>query len=376
MRADHTLSLTTGEYVVEESEATVSGAAAGTVYRRLVFLRNQQFIQTEVQLVPLPSGKHKKKKKKSAADEGLDGAGGGDASAPAEDTIVTMDAEGKKPLRFSHQYLDAHHCSILAGLSLLVGAKATSGLLVGLGGGALPMAVRRHLPAARLTVCELDPSLRDIARRYFGYCPDGSVQDVVADGMDYIRSAALALSTAAEAVAAGADTPPPAPDPSALLDFVVLDADSADSSRGLSAPPEDFTSDEAVGAMRRLLTPQGLLIINTVARDKNELKRFVDAIKGVFVPFGGGVYIMKPSEDTVNLTIVAVNSTALIAEKAAALFSGSGSGSVGAGKKGKKAASAPAGTEELRSVVQHCVQQMLREVQSIARHVYSISLSH
>lgn len=336
--------------MVEETKAAESGLASGTVYRRLIFLRNQQFIQTEVRLTPAPGGKHKKKKKKAE----------GNASTPA-------DVDEGRLLRFDHQYLDAHHCSILVCLSLLTGQSAPVGLLVGLGGGALAMAIRRYFNSSLLTVVELDPVLIDVAKGFFGYAPDANTTNVVGDGMQYMLDCAGSCSEAA-----GADAPPSVPPSEAvLLDFIVLDADSADSSRGLSAPPQEFTADTAVAAMRSLLSPRGILVVNTVARDKNELRRFVDAIKEVFVPAGGDVYILKPSEDTVNLTILGVASSSAVLEKAAALFTLPGPNS---GKKGKRdgakvGSKAPTGADDLRSVVQLSVQQLLREVMLNVCHV-------
>lgn len=335
---------------MEEMESSEEGAVSGTVYRRLVFLRNQQFIQTEVRLVPLSASKKKKKKKK-----GVEGSGSaGDADTEAE--VVTMDVSNSKRLQFDHRYLDAHHCSMLVSVSLLAGAKAPAGLVVGLGGGALPMALKRYLPASRLVVCELDPGLLRIARKYFGFTTDASVEVLACDGMKYILDA----SCGSPAAATAADCPPPPPN--TQFDYIVLDADSADVSLGLSAPPAAFVTIESVNAMHNILSTNGLLVVNVVARDKNELKKFVDTIRATFGPTGGDVYVIKPSDDTVNLTIVAVKSICGITEKAASLFS---SGDSYAKKKGKTAGAASAkssGEADLKAVLQNSVQQMLLEV--------------
>lgn len=328
--------------MVEETDATETGLAAGTVYRRLIFLRNQQFVQTEVRLAPTSASKLKKKKKKKP-----EGAETGDVAETIVSAVETMDADGKKVLQFDYQYLDAHHCSILVCLSLLHPVPSSKGLLIGLGGGALPMALRRHLPTSHLTVCELDPSLLDVARRYFGYTVDSKIEDIVCDGMEYMRTAPGGKA----------------------FDYIVLDADSADSSRGLSAPPAEFTAADAVSVMRSLLSPRGLLVINTVARDKIELSLFLTSVKDVFVASGGDVYILKPSEDTVNLIILAVATSAIINQSATSVF---GSTVVtGATKKGKKVSSAPSTPlDALKIVVQSNVQTMLREV-NLSPHIDS-----
>jgi hypothetical protein len=476
--------------MVEELEASDEGVPPGTVYRRLIFLRNQQFIQTEVRLVLAKAGGKNKKKKKGGkkitggTTGGTTGAtgGGGDVNEAVEEDaattsttpittsttttpstttpptpptppeVVTMDAEGSKGMRFDTSYLDTHHCSIVVCVALLSATTTTTtttaaastttttgttlttstpttstsatkncnGLLVGLGGGSLPMALRHFFPSYRQEVVELDPDLLGVARKYFGYKADSNTIDVVGDGMTYMHSKASGIPppappapTAADAdAAAAADADAAAPaaggtggtatttaatataaattTTTGVYDYIIIDADSADPSLGLSAPPAAFITPTAIATMHALLCPTGILVVNTVARDRNALKLFVNTLRDAFIPAGGEVYILRPSEDAVNMTILGVASADIVGVVAAALLPVESSGSkAGAGAKaggksgGKSGAGTKAGTggkgtssttttsassskrhsvDDLKIAVQSSVQKLLREV--------------
>lgn len=46
--------------------------------------------------------------------------------------------------------------------------RAPTALVIGLGGGALPMALRRMYPRVRVATVELDPEMAGIAKEHFG----------------------------------------------------------------------------------------------------------------------------------------------------------------------------------------------------------------
>lgn len=54
-------------------------------------------------------------------------------------------------------------------------ARAPTALVVGLGGGALPMALRRMYPGVKVATVELDPEIAGVAKEHFGLkeTPDG-----------------------------------------------------------------------------------------------------------------------------------------------------------------------------------------------------------
>src|SRR5678816_308902 len=53
--------------------------------------------------------------------------------------------------------------------ALFVNPRPQSVLIIGLGGGTLPRALRQLLPDARIDVVEIDPAVERVASRYFGF---------------------------------------------------------------------------------------------------------------------------------------------------------------------------------------------------------------
>lgn len=48
------------------------------------------------------------------------------------------------------------------------GGRAPTALVIGLGGGALPMALRRMYPGVNVVAVELDPEMAGVAKEHFG----------------------------------------------------------------------------------------------------------------------------------------------------------------------------------------------------------------
>ena len=154
-----------GEYIVEEQDADTDEGNhhQSAIYRRLIFLQNQNFIQTEVRLVSKLSG-GKDKKSKQNKKSGKKDKGKGLAKGGREGENDSEEWE------LDYTYLDDHHRALLTALVLNPdllqrGRKVVhpthnnktnsnssssgsgpspgpSALLVGLGGGALPMCLQ------------------------------------------------------------------------------------------------------------------------------------------------------------------------------------------------------------------------------------------
>jgi hypothetical protein len=158
-------------------------------------LQNQNFIQTEVKMIEKrdsqkskASGvKSKKSKDKKSKDKDRDK----DKDKPSESDTMELD----------YTYLDDHHKAVLAALVLSPdivlggsrptntssnnkpssssapsssnsqgqGARVPTGLIIGLGGGAMPMCMQRYLPGMRLSTCEMDPDMHTIAVKFFAF---------------------------------------------------------------------------------------------------------------------------------------------------------------------------------------------------------------
>lgn len=281
-----------GAYYVEEGPASERD---NCVMRRLIFLQNQNFIQTEIRmkLSKKPSGGAKKGKGKKSGSGGRSAAG---------------------DLEFDYSYLDDHHKSVLVSCLLaphiiinaakvtanlnekkqvmrelersISGLKLSSsgceeravvGLVVGLGGGAMPMVLQRYLPGLKLYVCELDGEMEAVATKHFGFKCSSKCSVIINEGMQLIHSLASSLASSPE----GAALEPAAPI-TEQLDFMFIDVDSKDPSLGMSAPPQSFVTAEALSSMYKVLRPGGLLVLNVAARVKSLLLDLAQALKSVW----------------------------------------------------------------------------------------------
>lgn len=109
-------------------------------------------------------------------------------------------------------------------------------LVVGLGGGSIPMALRRWYPEAVIEVVELDPAVVEVARRWFGLEEDQRLQVRVDDGRSFIEAAASRGEP--------------------RYDLVVLDAFGAD------AIPHALSTREFLEAVLTVLEPEGRVVSN------------------------------------------------------------------------------------------------------------------
>lgn len=112
-------------------------------------------------------------------------------------------SEGDDAMELDYTYLDDHHKAVLAALVLSPdivlgggrptntsastskpsasapsssnsqgqgqGVRVPTGLIIGLGGGAMPMCMQRYLPGMRLSTCEMDPDMHAIAVKFFAF---------------------------------------------------------------------------------------------------------------------------------------------------------------------------------------------------------------
>lgn len=78
---------------------------------------------------------------------------------------------------------------LAAGLALRAAPWPRQILLIGLGAGSLAKFFHRALPAARLTVVEIDPRIPVVAHTHFRLPPeDARLRVVIADGADYVAA--------------------------------------------------------------------------------------------------------------------------------------------------------------------------------------------
>lgn len=109
-------------------------------------------------------------------------------------------------------------------------------LIVGLGGGTLPMALRDILPEAHIDVVEIDPAVVKVARDFFAYEEDAALQTYTEDGRVFVKKALL---------------------DDAKYDLIMLDAFEDE------YIPEHLLTLEFLQEVKGLMAPGGVVAANT-----------------------------------------------------------------------------------------------------------------
>ena len=220
----------TGDYVIEDVEI-----AREEVFRHLVFLSNKNVVQSEAKLCQVvKQGKSNKKKK---------------------------NAKKTKSLNVDLSYLACqHHQAIIASFALVekIGSDDVQLLLIGLGGGSLPMFIYTHFPRIYTTVVELDPDIVDVAKNWFGFQENERMKLIVGDGLDVLRET------------------------SKNYDIVVFDIDSKDTSKPLSCPPPVFIDEKSLKCVKAMLFTGGLFVLNLVCRHQQVNEEVIKLIQQMF----------------------------------------------------------------------------------------------
>lgn len=114
-------------------------------------------------------------------------------------------------------------------------------LIIGIGGGSLPMAIRQKYPEAIIDCVELDSAVVDVAERYFQFKPDEKLTVFAEDGRVFIRKQIRKKIK---------------------YDAVLLDAFDKD------YIPEHMATKEFLNQAMHLLSENGILIANTFNNTK------------------------------------------------------------------------------------------------------------
>jgi spermidine synthase len=114
-------------------------------------------------------------------------------------------------------------------------------LIVGVGGGTLPMFLHKHFPQTAIDAVDIDPDVIQVARDYFGLQVDQQLRAHASDGRKFIEQCR---------------------DP---YDIIMLDAFSNDEI------PFSLATREFLQAVRRAVTPDGVVVGNVWGRYSNKL---------------------------------------------------------------------------------------------------------
>jgi spermidine synthase len=109
-------------------------------------------------------------------------------------------------------------------------------LVIGLGGGILPMALRKMDPNVAIDVVELDPSVIDVAKSHFSFREDARLKAYANDGRVFLRRQTRR---------------------GARYDLIFVDAFD------INYIPEHLITREFIGELHAALTPNGVLAANT-----------------------------------------------------------------------------------------------------------------
>lgn len=120
--------------------------------------------------------------------------------------------------------------------SLLLNPEPRRILVLGLGGGTLPMALDEMLPEAQIDVVEIDPAVVRVAREYFRFAPSSRVDVFAQDGRVFIKRAVQQERQ---------------------YDLIMLDAFNGE------YIPEHLMTREFLEETKQLLAPGGVLAANT-----------------------------------------------------------------------------------------------------------------
>ena len=125
--------------------------------------------------------------------------------------------------------------------ALFVNPEPRSVLIIGLGGGTIPRALREVAPQARIDVVEIDPAVVKVARRYFDLGDSSKLRVIEADGRVQVKRALRENKR---------------------YDLIMLDAFDHE------YIPEHLLTREFLQEVKSLLTPNGVLAANTFSSSR------------------------------------------------------------------------------------------------------------
>lgn len=114
-------------------------------------------------------------------------------------------------------------------------------LIIGLGGGVLPMALAKMYPGADIDVVEIDPAVVKVAKQFFGFNPSEKLRVIEEDGRVFAKRAGQAGQR---------------------YDLIMLDAFDH------QYIPEHLLTREFLTEIKALLTPDGVLAANTFSTSR------------------------------------------------------------------------------------------------------------
>ncbi len=157
-------------------------------------------------------------------------------------------------------------------LSLAFSPCPASMLILGLGGGALPLMFYHIAAEIHIDVVEIDPEMQRIAEKYFGFFTDSRLKLFIDDAARYIRQT----------------------DTAKRYDIIILDAYIGHKQH------DSLTSEEFFSAAARRLNPGGVLVANLLTKKRSRFETMKQRIASVF----GDLWLL-PGETSTNTLVFA-----------------------------------------------------------------------
>ena len=198
--------------------------------------------------------------------------------------ILVYEEQGLRCMKFGRQGTGRQSCIslkqpdtlVLNYTRMLLGAlylkpQPQNILIIGLGGGSLPSALKKIVPQASIETVELDPAVAKVAERFFGFVPSESNTVAIEDGRVFVKRAQKQ---------------------SKKYDIVILDAFDH------VYVPEHMLTRDYLLEVKSLLKKDGVLAANTFSSS-----RLYDAESATYAGVFGAFYNLK----TENRVILATN---------------------------------------------------------------------
>ena len=150
-------------------------------------------------------------------------------------------------------------------------------LVIGIGGGSLPTAIRNKYPDATIDAVELDDAVISVAQQFFNFKPDRKMSAIASDGRIFVRSA----------IKNGIQ-----------YDAVFIDAFDKD------YIPEHMASVQFIRQIRQITAPHGLVIANTYTGTKyqyHEEATYQAVFRQLYeskLDNGNRILLTSPDQDT------------------------------------------------------------------------------
>ena len=211
--------------------------------------------------------------------------------------IVEDNAAGMRTLMFERNGArqsvvkigDADHLELayartaLAGLAL--SGRSRRMLVLGLGGGSLPMFLHKTFPEAVIDIAEIDPAVVMVAKRYFDVREDHRLRIHLGDARRFVEAS-----------------------PPGRYDLILVDAFGAHSA------PAHLTTREFALSLRRAIAPEGVVIGNLWRRPFNAS---YDSMVLTYLSVFEQIFVLDVSGDVNSIVLALPRKTAIDREQLA-----------------------------------------------------------